>query len=411
MAVSGPALRGRTLQRGLAHAAIIGCCAGGLLAWTAVIAVGRHSEVFVQDWTVYYAAGHAWLEHRLPLIFDAERFTAFQYEMLAGWYGGPPTLHPWLYPPHYLLLLAPFALLPFALSYAAFQVATGFAAVAALAWRGTGRGMAWTRGIMLLFFPASCINMLTGQNALLTVALAVGGFRLAERRPMLGGALLGALSIKPHFFLLVPVALAARRAWRALAACGLAALLLVLASIALFGMEPWRLWLDRTVFARDPAFSEWFAETFLRGYSLYVCAALLGAAENIARLAQVAAALGAGIGVWLAFRRPASTELRLAAWLVAALVAAPHVMAYDLLWLGAAVILLFGCAADGIGFGAVALFALAWAAPMLRPSMTASGRVLVPIALIGLFAYALDRALAWRKRTAPAAVYSSTGPP
>ncbi len=407
MAISGSELPVAAPRQLLGHAAIVACCAGGMLAWTAVLVVGGDSEVFVQDWTVYYAAATAWLQGKLPVVFDAARFTGFQYDTLGPWYGGPPTLHPWLYPPHYLLLLAPFALLPFAVSYVGFQIATGLAAVAALGWRGAG----WTRGIVLLCFPASCINALTGQNALLTVALAVGGFRLVGRQPVLGGAILGLLSIKPHFFLLVPVALIAQRAWRALAACGIAALLLMLASVAMFGIEPWQLWFERTVLARDPAFAEWFSDTFLRGYSLYVCASLLGASARGAQLVQLAATLAACASVWLAFRRQGSTEIRLALWLVAAVIAAPHLMAYDLVWLGAAIILLFVSAASGIGFVASALFAVAWAMPMLRPSMVASGRVIIPVVLIALLVYALDRAGSVRRRAAGAAAYSSIGPP
>jgi hypothetical protein len=43
------------------------------------------------------------------------------------------------------------------------------------------RAGAWLRGFLLLFFPASCINGLTAQNAFLTTALMVGGVRLLER--------------------------------------------------------------------------------------------------------------------------------------------------------------------------------------------------------------------------------------
>ena len=379
----------------ITHVAIIACCTGGMLAWAAVLAVGWHSEVFVQDWIVYHAAGTAYLQGKLAVLFDAARFTAYQHATLARWYGGPVSLHPWLYPPTYLLVLAPLALLPFAVSYALFQLGTGLAAVAALAWRGVGDGLDWRRGIMLLLFPATCINALTGQNALLTTALMVGGFRLLERRPLLGGAALGMLSVKPHFFLMVPVALIALRAWRALAACGIAALMLALASAAVFGIEPWRLWLARTVLAGDPALSAWFAETFLHGYGIYVCAVLLGAPASLARWIQLAAALAAAGCVWTVFRRRAAAELRIAVVLVASVVAAPHVMAYDLALVGAAVILLF-VSAEAIGVFATVLFGLVWALPMLRPVMVAGGRVLIPAALAGLLAYALGRAEAAR---------------
>ena len=49
----------------------------------------------------------------------------------------------------------------------------------------------------------------TGQNAFLTAALFGGATLLVDRRPVMAGLLFGALCYKPHFGLLVPVALAA----------------------------------------------------------------------------------------------------------------------------------------------------------------------------------------------------------
>ena len=115
------------------------------------------------DYTVYYAAAHAYWDGTLPKIMDVA------------------SSRPWLYPPHFLLLLVPFGLLPFAQSYAAFMVVT-FAAAVAGAWRWAGtpaRRAFWVAALALA--PAASINVIEGQNAFLTAALLLQGFGLLGR--------------------------------------------------------------------------------------------------------------------------------------------------------------------------------------------------------------------------------------
>ncbi|HXQ51799.1 MAG TPA: glycosyltransferase 87 family protein [Stellaceae bacterium] len=380
------------MRRDLASLAIVASCAAGLIGWVGVVLTRNSIDVFMQDWAVYYAAGTAAREGKFALLFDFQRFTDYQYATLGPWLIAPPHLHPWLYPPPYLLLLAPLSLLPFAASYASFLLATGAAAVAALAWRGAGRVMDWPRGLMLLVFPATFIDALTGQNALLSTALLVGGVRLLERAPAWAGAVLGLLAYKPQLFLLVPVALIAARAWRALAAAALAAAALVLASAAVFSLPSWLLWLDEMAGAETPAYAAWRADTFLRGYSLDVCASLLGLPGPVAMAAQIAASLAAAASVWWVWRRPGAAEARLAVLLVASIVATPHLQAYDMVPLAAALILMFRV--SGIGLGEFVLFAAVWLLPLLRPFNLPSGAILVPAVLAALLVYAMARARA-----------------
>jgi len=377
------------MRRALAGFAIVGACVGGFLSWTGAVVAGRSSEIWVQDWGVFYAAGRVVLAGNLALLGDAAGFSDFQHVILAPWNATPPTLHPWLYPPHYLLLLVPLALLPFAVGYAVFVLATGAASVAALAWAAGWRGFDWPRGLMVLMFPATILAVLPGQNGPLSAALMIAGLRLLDQRPALAGAVLAALSYKPQFFILIPVALVAARAWRALAACALGLALLTLAAAACFGLESWRLWLDTTLLSSDPARAVWYEDTFLRGYSLYVCATLLGAKTMSAVAIQLAGAVAAAASVAWAWRKPAPIDARIALTLVAAIVASPHVQAYDLVLPAAAAILLYE--GDGIGLGVLALDACVWIAPLLRPWVVPSGRLVVPGTLALFLAYAAAR--------------------
>jgi hypothetical protein len=165
-----------------------------------------------------------------------------------------------------------------------------------------------------------------------------------------------------------------------------------------FGLPAWRLWFDGTIRAQDPALAAWFADTFLSGYSLYVCAALFGLSDAAARMVQGAGMVAAAAAVWLAFRRPLAEDSRLAVLLAAAILATPHLLAYDMVLLAAAVILLWP--RDGIGVGTFVLFAAVWLLPFVRPVNGPLERLAVPAVLLGLLYQAARQR--WQSTLSPA---------
>ena len=84
-------------------------------------------------------------------------------------------------------------------------------------------------------FPATFLTVVWWQNSFLTTALMGGALLALERRPMLAGILFGAMCYKPHFLLLVPVALIAGRYWATLMAAAATGLALTGLSLLLFG--------------------------------------------------------------------------------------------------------------------------------------------------------------------------------
>ena len=62
---------------------------------------------------------------------------------------------------------------------------------------------------------------------------------LLEQAPVTAGVLLGLFSYKPHLVVLIPVALAAGRHWRALLSMGISAAALMAASLLALGTEVW----------------------------------------------------------------------------------------------------------------------------------------------------------------------------
>src|SRR5207253_7794896 len=62
----------------------------------------------------------------------------------------------------------------------------------------------------------------------------------------LAGILFGLLTYKPHLGLVLPFALLALGAWRAIFAGTVTAIVLVGTSVAVFGLEPWRSYFELT---------------------------------------------------------------------------------------------------------------------------------------------------------------------
>src|SRR5579885_2926680 len=369
-------------DRTFATAALV-CAVCGICGWAFYVAVfwtepGR-------DWMVFYTAAHAYLDGDLALLQDGARFTAALNDRFHDWLAFPLSLHPWVYPPHFLLLFLPFGLLPAGWSFAAFLSLTYAAALVACGALLAPRLRPF-HAFTLLLCPAVGFAAFTGQNAFLTSALFVAAFGVLERRPVLAGALAGILTFKPQVFLVVPVALLAARSWRALAGMAASASLAAVASLLLFGWKPWRDWLALAT-GSGTLYAEWLAAGRLQGVSVFACATLLGAPPAVAHLAQAAAAAFAMVCVYAVFRRPVRAELRMAALLAAAMLAAPHASASDALLLGLAAGFYVAVAAEGGLAPADAVWAAAlWISPLFNPPSLIRIGLVTPLVIVGFLA-------------------------
>lgn len=357
------------------------------------------------DWIVFFSAARAYLTGNLPLIFDGDRFTAYQNHAFAYWLSAQLPFHPWLYPPHYLLLILPFCLLPFGLSYAAFQAVTFLALIAAI-WRyAEDSEWRWLLIAGLILAPATSVNVVSGQNAFLSAALLLGGFQLLRRHPVLAGVLLGVLTFKPTMWLMVPVALLAAREWRALASATVTALALSAASVAVLGPELMRFWLQIMIAPPADFYQNWLEWGRLWGVSVFTCAMVLGAPHLLATMVQGAATLSAAAIVYWAYRHSLARDRQLAILLAATILAGPHVSAYDTLLLAIAAML--ACRRiieDGWPFAYLIPMLAAWIAPpFMSPRSNAMG-VLLPV-FVCIF---IATVIATTRQRAPAGIASAT---
>lgn len=277
------------------------------------------------DYVSFFAAGKLALEGTPALAYDQAAHQAAQHAAAVP--GAPYQF--FFYPPVFLLLCAPLALVPYFVSYTLFQLLTLGLFLLAIHRIVRPRGWGWL--IPVCAFPAVFWNLGVGQNASLTAALFAGFTLCLDRRPATAGALLGLICYKPHYGLLAPFALAAGQRWRAFAAAAVTVGALVALSVLLFGTETWSAY-----FAAASGSSRVYesGRIDLAGMiTLFGAARLIGVPPPAAWALQVVAAIIMAGLVGLVWRRPEQHAARCATLLVATLIAVPLSLVYDQLLL------------------------------------------------------------------------------
>ena len=275
------------------------------------------------DFVSFYAAGRLTDAGTPHLAYDqAAHYAAEQRATEPG-----IDYNFFFYPPVFLLLCAILARLPYIAAFVAFE-GTTLGLYLLVARRILGEP-GWGGLVPLLAFPTVFWAFGLGQNALLTAALFGAATLLVDRRPMVAGFLFGALCYKPHFALLVPVALAAGGRWRALAAAFAAATALCLLSLTLFGWQTWHAFLAAAGASRSVY--ETGHIPFTGFVTPFGAVMQLGGTPVIALAVQAVATLAAAMLVAFVWRRSLPLPIRAATLASATLIAVPLALFYDLM--------------------------------------------------------------------------------
>jgi alpha-1,2-mannosyltransferase len=335
------------------------------------------------DWTVFYGAVRAFFSGNLGLIFDGDRFTAHLNSTFSWWLPNPIPFRPWVYPPTYLLVLLPFGALPFVASYLTFQFVSAAILAGTLCF-ATGRST--PKALIACFAlasPAASFNIVGGQNAFLIAALLIVGLGLLRGRPLVGGALLGVLTLKPQFWILVPVVLIAAREWKALIASVAAAAVLIGISAAVFGVDAWQRWLDFAIGSFASGNAKWVEYGRMWGDSVYACVVAGAGSQILANSAQAAAIVFAACATYRAFRLPLPFDYKIAVALAGTILAAPHSSLPDALLLAIAALLWISqSSADRASIWRWLLALCLWLIPFLNPPLVSPIGRLTPFVVI-----------------------------
>lgn len=340
-----------------------------LSIWAWVVHHGPVASRPGSDYSVFWSASYVMLHGDPSQAYDFPTFSRMSARMF-------PHFHregflAWLYPPTYLMMVAPLSLLPFALGYPLF-VALGVALLGAAVWRvsglaaipGAGPRMKRVGAFALVASPCVFVTAMFGQNAFLTAACAALAVCWADRRPAWAGLCIGLLSVKPQMALLFPFVLVAARAWRTFAWAAFATTGFAALSVLVCGVESLRLFVASTGLARalilEHGIVFWFASP--TPFAAFRLAGLPVAAAYAAQACVAAIAIAAACVVWARSRDP---RLRAAVLMVATLASNPYVWHYELAWLGVALACMLAIGwRDGWLRGEQAVIALMWVLPL-----------------------------------------------
>ncbi len=275
------------------------------------------------DFASFWTASKLALEGRPADVWSMAQHRAVQAET----FGADAGYAAYFYPPPYLLVCLPLAVLPYTLSLIAWLLATFYAWLRMVrAWLASAGGS--EIGLLpLIAFPAVLLNAGHGQNGFLIAALMGGGALLHERTPWLAGVLFGALVVKPQFGVLLPFYLASARDWRCFVATGGTAVVLCALSLLAFGLPAWEAFIANSenagaVLAQNSV-------GYHKMQSVFAAARLLGLDSGLAWVLQ-GLVIALALGALLTVRRRGNGPANGAALCCASLLATPFVLDYDL---------------------------------------------------------------------------------
>lgn len=336
------------------------------------------------DFVVYWCASSLAHLHGAPAAYDWELLRAAERPLLQNTFG------PFAYPPTFLLLIYPLALLPFGLALVLFSLA-GIAVY--LGYLRTVIGQIhryWF--VPALAFPGVWVALIAGQNSLFTAVAAGGALWLLRRHPIAAGACIALLCVKPQLGVLFPLMLLCERRWVAFAAAAGGTALFVGLTTAALGVDVYPAFFRSMAMFREAVAVN---SGILRGApTIFGMLRVAGIDVPLAYAVHAAVALCAVAAcVWMWCGR-ARLALGASALVVGTLIVQPYLIYYDLAWLAIPLALL---CVDMVRHGSRAwerlLLAITWLVPAQAMSPLVIGGMpqITPFVLAGLLALIVAR--------------------
>ena len=340
------------------------------------------------DFVVYWVAARLAAAGQATTAYAPQLMAVMEHRTIAM----PATAFlPFYYPPVWLVVLLPFAALPYVAAWLMFSITTGLVFLIAVR-RLSGARLAPGFWFAVAGFPGLLLNAGSGQNGFLTGACFAAYGALLNRCPFLAGMSLGLLCLKPQLSIAVPVALLAARRMRPLAGAVFAGVSFVAVSVALFGLAPWKAFVATMPAARS------MLETGL--FFPFKTAAVLGSLRiigvpgRLAYVMQIVVSLIVMIMLAVQTARRPGALIEAALLALSALLVTPYATDYDLTISAVGIVALFSVAQSG-GFlpWEKSVLTAAYILPLLGPATARGlGLPIIPVVLAGLFAATVRRA-------------------
>lgn len=306
--------------------AILNLSYAAALVWReyAMPALGEaaRNDLPFPDFAAFWAAGALTLDGTPGLAYDWAAHKAAQASGLGFEYSGWMA---WHYPPHFQLLVTPFAVVPLWVGMAIWVTLT-LALYLRVCWRILPDPVALAGALAA---APTAMMLVNGQTGFLTAGL-LGLFLLElDRRPARAGLALGLLSIKPQLALALPFVLVAAGRWRTLGVATATVLVSAAVAWALLGTATWAAFfssITQTTSIFQAVEGRW--EMYGSFYGLERHAGIAFLPALVAHGALALTTLGMTIVAWRSPRL--SPEIKAAVLCFATAVVTPRILNYDL---------------------------------------------------------------------------------
>jgi len=343
--------------------------------------VDRDGNPFGRDFTFFWRAAQILKHGEVGGLYSPSTYA----DSLSALFTIPLACD-WRYPPYFLFLLWPFTFFSsYSWAYGCWTLINTLSFALALFWRshlsGTWRWIVFSAPMVLL-------NLFVGQAGLLVAALFIGGFRLLANYPGWAGVLLGLISLKPQFALLIPFILLALKQYKAFLTASLTFGGMMLASLITFGWESWQ-----GFFAYN--LSRLTQPLPGKMISLYAALQLFEVPASLAFYLQALLAMAVTAALCLRLRPMRKMPwVHLLKLIVPALyLVTPYTFVYDLCLLDAVwIVWLHHQDRQRLGAFDVLLWLALWYAPLFNHALYADRLPLIPILLLLAFITAWNSA-------------------
>lgn len=198
---------------------------------------------FATDFASFWTGATLMVEGAGPNLFDLETQRLAQVEVRRG-LAMTEALRsfsghlPYISPPPLALVFVPLLAMPYDVAYVVWFVVQALTFLLAVALPLRRHPWGFPLVAMMLPFGVVAVSLFEGQvNGLFALALSLALLALAAGRPLVGGALLGLLWLKPQYALLFALVFVVKRRWREALGMAGAGLGLAGLSVAMVGLD------------------------------------------------------------------------------------------------------------------------------------------------------------------------------
>jgi hypothetical protein len=293
------------------------------ISWVGPIPRDATTLVVGRDFLNFWMYGRAAWMPDPSRFYDPQLYRDALTALLGAGYPGQN----WSYPPSIMLIAAPFGRLPY-LAALGCWAALG---LALFVWV-LSRSIATRRVLIaILLSPAAAFCLISGQSSFVTAAILFTIFACLDRRPLVAGVLIGALTLKPQLGMLFPVLLAASGRWRVFTIAAATCLVIAGATAVLFGPQGWIDFVVKGIPVQNLVLVDPQRLGTLYYPTIFMNVHGTGASYGLAMAVQACVSVLAAGAVFYAFRfrKDADPQLLAALFFACSICVSPYFLSYD----------------------------------------------------------------------------------